>query len=503
MNRIRKSIIAAILPVFLLIIPGFCSGESAFADSLKFPLITTPDVRFYSDPYASLPVQENEVKAGLLYDAINKKIVWQKNSTSVLPVASLTKMMVALLAIEDLRSGKYTWNDTLTWSRNLALGRRSRRKVVKVTSQYTFQDVFKAMMIASDNQCAEQMATYLGNGDLQATIQRMNLRALELGMTSTIYRNPSGLPAAIPSLDNASSPLDQLILGLELLNYQEVLDITSMGYALVNNGKHGAVLRNHNGLTIQHPGEIDGLKTGYTKRAGFCLVGTSSKCNHRLVAVVLGCRGPAIRNEVVRDMFNSYYASIGVDAIGNYAALQTWNTSTLPSSQAGQWVTVRDQIKNIHIVRQGENLSRIAQHYHCSTTQLKSWNRKKIPSSGRLKAGQSLAVYTATTRKVWMNQPDNGDEVSEDQSNTTDVAMETASKENNVCNTGNEAEEKQQKSLNSKFIYHVVAPGDTLYSIARKYGLPTVKQLKELNHIGDHRSLKPGMKLKVKVEAGT
>jgi len=318
-NHIGKRISLILSGLMMLCFPFLSTALPVFTDTVGArSIVFNNDWNDLMDSSIEIPVQENEVKAGLLYDIVNKKIVWQKNSTSVLPIASLTKMMVALLAIEDLRAGKFSWNDTLTWSHSIVMGRRSRRKIVNINSSYSFQDVFKAMMIASDNQCAEQMATYIGAGDLNATIQRMNVRALELGMTSTVYRNPSGLPASVAALDNASTSVDQLILGLELLKYQEVLDFTGMGYAQVNNGKHGAIIRNHNGLTIQHPGEIDGLKTGYTKRAGFCLVGTASKCNHRLIAVVLGCRGPAIRNEVVKNMFNAYYTSLGVDPIGDY-----------------------------------------------------------------------------------------------------------------------------------------------------------------------------------------
>jgi D-alanyl-D-alanine carboxypeptidase len=453
---------------------------------------------FYADPVSTIPVQEGEVKAGLLYDAVNKKVVWQKNANAVLPIASLTKMMVALLAVEDIRAGKFNWSDTVQWVRRYAVGRRSRRRVVNAPAVYTLQDVFKATMIASNNECAEQMARYIGNGDLASTIQRMNRRAWELGMNSTIYRNPSGLPASHPSLDNASSPVDQLILGLELLKYDEVLEITGMGYAQVNNGRTPSIIRNHNGLTIQHSGEVDGLKTGYTRRAGFCLVGTTEKCGHRLISVVLGCRGPQIRNEVVRNMFNAYYTSIGLDPIGNYCPAP-YNLASIHNptgdssfSTAGQWVSIREKVKEHHVVRNGETLSRIAQKYHCSTSQLRSWNKRRIPSSGTIYAGQSLAIYRTTTRKVWIAKPDNGSEVEED-SQTADA-------------TGTEQKTIEQLSsaplpvVETSTVYHTVQAGDTLYSIARKYGITSIDQIKSLNNIRDSRSIRPGMKLKVKVD---
>lgn len=443
-----------------------------------------------------LPVQEHEIKAGLLYDAVNHKIVWQKNMDAMLPIASLTKMMVALLTVEDIRAGKYTWNDNVHWVRQLASGRRRHRRITYANADYTLRDVFKATMIASNNECAEQMARYIGNGDLAATIQRMNARARQLGMNNTYYGNPSGLPAPRGAMDNSSTPIDQLLLGLELLKYDEVLDITGMGYAEVRNGTHPSIIRNHNGLAIQHTGEVDGLKTGYTRRAGFCLVGTSYKCDHRLISVVLGCRGPQIRNEVVRNMFNAYYTSIGVDPIGNYCGSPTYyagtNTNDSSFSVAGQWVTIQENVRKSYVVRSGDNLSRIASKNHCSTAQIRKWNKGKIPSSGSLKAGQRLTVYTKTSRQVWVTQPANGTEEEED-SPASANASDTPS-ENKAIKPVTVSPE------NKAVVYHVVAPGDTLFSIARKYGDLTVDQLKSMNNISDSRNLKPGMKLKVRVD---
>jgi D-alanyl-D-alanine carboxypeptidase (penicillin-binding protein 5/6) len=384
-------------------------------------------------------------------------------------------MMVALLTVEDINAGKYTWDDTLRWNRVIVKGRRYHRRHVNVPAAYTLRDVFKATMIASDNVCAEQMAIYIGQGNLAATIQRMNVRAAELGMNKTIYFNPSGLPGARSTLDNASTPIDQLVLGLELLKHDEVLDITSMGYAQVNNGNTPSIIRNHNGLAIDYNGDVDGLKTGYTRRAGFCLVGTTSKCGHRLVSVVLGCSNRYLRNEVVRDMFNGYYTSIGLDPIGKYCPAPYANQQQDPKGD-GEWVMMKEKVKSVHVVRNGESLSKIAAKYHCSVSQLKSWNKKKVPASGRIYKGQSLVVKTTVTRRVWVEDTtsDESDEGLADNNQDDDCPVEP--------------------------VYHTVTAGDTLYSIARKYGIASVEQLKSINHIGDAKSIQPGMKIKVKVD---
>ena len=269
--------------------------------------LTNFSVPFLIQPQPAIPVNESEIRAGLLYDAVSEKIVWQKNINSAFPIASLTKMMVALLTVENVRNGKFSWNDEVKWTRETIIGRRKNSKKVYTSINFSLRDVFKASIIASNNECAEQMARYIGNGNLQETIDRMNTRARELKMMSTYFGNPTGLPAPHSMFDNSSSPSDLLLLTLEMLKYNEVIEISSMGYAEIENGKSNSVISNHNKLTIEYSGEVDGLKTGYTKRAGFCLVATTAKCEHRLVSIVLGCRGPQIRNEVVRDTMAPVY----------------------------------------------------------------------------------------------------------------------------------------------------------------------------------------------------
>lgn len=477
----------------------------------------------------NLWVNEGEVKAGLLYDVANNKIVWEKNLNTVFPIASLTKMMGALLTIEDINAGKYRWDDTVKWTRTSIVGKRKHRRTVYSTASYSLRDVFKASMIASNNECAEQLARYIGDGNLPATIDRMNQRARELGMLSTYYGNPTGLPSPNWMYDNASTPTDLLKLTVEMLKYPEILDIAKMGYATIENGKSTSVIRNHNRLTIDFSGEVDGLKTGYTKRAGFCLVATTAKCDHRLVSIVLGSRGPQIRNEVVRDMINHYYTSIGLDPLGPFCPnplLPNPNLAQNNQPGEGQYVTVTERVKKVHVVKSGENLSLIAGKYRCTTSQLKSWNKGKVKGTTVYK-GQKLYVYSNVNKKVFVAKVDNGTEEEDDkpivanQNETASAVENDSANEPNVKSditaktevmpTGDKAAKTDKTAVakvaskpiieKPKYIYHTVAPGDTLFNIAQRYQGVSVAELKTLNNIHNIRSLKPGMKLKVKVQA--
>ena len=532
--NMRKSLILILAFILQASLMGFAAAgpiESVVNGDSIIPIDysgLSGEFRLLED--SNLLVNENEVKAGLLYDVANNKIVWEKNLNTVFPIASLTKMMGALLTIEDINTGKYRWDDTVKWTRTSVVGRRKHRRTVYSTASYSLRDVFKASMIASNNECAEQLAKYIGDGNLPATIDRMNQRARELGMLSTYYGNPTGLPSPNWMYDNASTPTDLLKLTVEMLKYPEILEIAKMGYTTIENGKSSSVIRNHNRLTIDFSGEVDGLKTGYTKRAGFCLVATTAKCDHRLVSIVLGSRGPQIRNEVVRDMINNYYTSIGLDPLGPFCPSPLLPNPNLakniqPAGE-GQYVTVTERVKKVHLVRSGENLSVIAGKYRCTTSQIKSWNKGKVRGTTVYK-GQKLFVYSNVNKKVFVAKVANGSEeeddkpIVDDQNETAaidDISSTDVSKVNEVniakdarLATGDKAARTDKtvvaKSVakpiveRPKYIYHTVAPGDTLFNIALRYQGVSVAELKTLNNIHNIRSLKPGMKLKVKVQA--
>ena len=459
----------------------------------------------FSTAASILEVQESEVRAGLLYDVENKKVIWQKNMQSAYPIASLTKMMVALLTIEDIKSGLYTWEDKIEWTRLEYRGRGKSRRKVTAHMSYSLRDVFKATMIASNNECAEQLARYIGNGDLPATIHRMNARARELNMQNTFYGNPTGLPASKWMNDNSSTPTDQLMLTLEMLNYEEILDIAGMGYASIENGKASSVIKNHNKLTIEFSGEVDGLKTGYTRRAGFCLVATTAKCEHRLISIVFGCRAPQVRNEIVRDMINDYYSSIGLDKLGPYCENPTASKAKSVPLENGEMVTVKETVKKTHLVRSGETLSGIATKYHCSVPELQRWNARTVNTS-RIYVGQRLTVYSKAVKKVYIQKPANGTE-EEDENSVVENTPKQNATENNVTAKNSNAQQSKTTTASKtppshpSYVYHTVMPGDTLTSIAQKYEGTTVEQLKSINSIKDARLIKPGMKIKVLVQS--
>jgi D-alanyl-D-alanine carboxypeptidase len=319
-------------------------------------------------------------------------------------------------------------------------------------------------------------------------------------MNSTFYGNPTGLPASAKVFDNSAAPSDLLTLTLEMLQYDEILRVTGMGYADISNGRNTSVIRNHNHLTIDFKGEVDGMKTGYTKRAGFCLVATSNKCGRRLISIVLGSRSPELRNTVVKDMINDYYCAIGLDKLGPYCeAPSNLNAANTPSDD---FVYRTKTVKKIHVVKHGEDLAAIAYQFNCSVADLKSWNKLR---SGRVMPGKKLAIVSTITEKVPVAKSNEED---------TEGSSELSSSEENSTQNQPAATETKAKAVTktpvkttavvqpkSKYIIYVVQPGDTLSSIAKRYDISSVAQLKAVNKIPNGHMLKVGAKIRVPVSS--
>lgn len=506
------------------------------SDSLKAALFPS-NSDFTYDIIPGLVSREDDIRAGLLYDTEAKKIVWQKDMFYAYPIASLTKMMVALLAVEDIRAGRADWSDEVKVDRVYRKSRRS-RQVYKTTETYTLESLVQLAMIPSNNLACSDIAKYLC-GDVASFVSRMNEKALSLGMKNTFYSNPSGLPGIVKEIDNSASPYDLLLLSLEMIKFEEILKITSTGYAEVTNDKRTGIFRNHNHLVINYENEVDGLKTGYTKRAKFCLAATSKKDGYRLISIVLGVNGPYLRNEIVAEMLNNYYETMGCGSMisstnGPVAKKSLVHDHALDVSEAESdsnvtYKTVWVKQRKAHTVRGGETLSQIADKYNTSYTQIRKWNKLR---STKILKGQKLYVYVNVPKKVAVknvNVLENEDEtvtdsidgniaineskIIGDSLNQTGTILDSANSAKTISKTqNNRTVAKKTSSTPAKpvkkdeakirqYVYHVVQPGDTLWSIAQRYDGISVDDLKRTNNIHNIKSLKPGTKLKIKVKA--
>ena len=204
------------------------------------------------DTIPGIVADEDEVRAGLYVDIKRNTIVWQKDMDYAYPIASLTKMMVGLLAMEDLAAGNVCLDDHIVVTRTFKK-KVSRRRYACVMSkeEYSFEDLLKMAMVASHNESTLWIAKHC-SGSVEAFVERMNQKSCGIRNDKTAYSNTSGLPAARSELDNSASAHDMLMLAMEVLKYPKMTEITSIPYATVSNGKGHDTYRNHNGLVINY-----------------------------------------------------------------------------------------------------------------------------------------------------------------------------------------------------------------------------------------------------------
>ena len=224
--------------------------------------------------------------AGLAFDLADGRVLWRDGATRVLPIASLTKLMTALLAVERfgkrnrVRITKAAQQVEMTHMGGLNPGRRVRAEVL-----------LQGLMIQSGNDAAVALAVG-GAGSERAWVQRMNRRAQLLGLRCTHFADSSGL-----SPRNRSCPADLAALAMRTMAEPRLRKIARQRWARVwPGGGEKLTLRSTNHLLRErYPGAI-GLKTGYTRAAGHCLVAIVQRGPRRIGIVLLGAKTDAFKD---------------------------------------------------------------------------------------------------------------------------------------------------------------------------------------------------------------
>ncbi|GGE54494.1 D-alanyl-D-alanine carboxypeptidase family protein [Priestia taiwanensis] len=231
-------------------------------------------------------------------------ILYEKNSNQALPPASMTKIMTMLLIMDQIESGKLTLEEKVRAS-EYAASMGGSQIFLEVGEEMTVDELLRGIAIASGNDASMAMAERIA-GSEEAFVKMMNEKAQELGLKNTKFQNPTGLPAK----DHYSSAYDMAIMGRELLKYPLITKYTGTyeGY-LRENTDRKFWLVNTNKLVKFYPG-VDGLKTGFTGEAKYCLTATAKKGNMRVISVVMGAQTSKERNAQVSKLldfaFNTY-----------------------------------------------------------------------------------------------------------------------------------------------------------------------------------------------------
>ncbi|WP_273207998.1 D-alanyl-D-alanine carboxypeptidase family protein [Marinobacter subterrani] len=238
----------------------------------------------------------------VLMDPKSGRIIMDENSHERLPPASLTKMMTAYIVERELDEGRISMTDMVPISVN-AWKTGGSRTFVREGTQVAVADLLRGVIIQSGNDASVALAEFIA-GSEQAFVDIMNQQAQLLGMKDTHFENATGLPAP----NHYSTAFDLAILARAIINdYPENYSIYSEKHFTFNDIRQP----NRNSL-LWRDSSVDGLKTGHTDQAGYCLVASAKREDTRFIAVVMGTNSTQARAQEIQKMLNygfRYYDS--------------------------------------------------------------------------------------------------------------------------------------------------------------------------------------------------
>ncbi len=281
--------IIILLSCFLILFPMAIRAEE----------VTDTNVEENNDTNVSLA---QNAKSAILIDASTGQILFEKNSHEKLAPASMTKIMSMLVIVESIEKGIIHWDDMVTASSN-ASGMGGSQILLETGEQMKVEDMFKGVAVASGNDAVVALAEAVA-GTTDEFVKMMNDKVKELGLKDTNFKNPHGLDDA----NHYSSAYDMAMIARELVKHEKVLTFTSIyedylrketskEFWLVNTNK---LVRFYNG--------VDGLKTGYTTEAGYCLTATAKKNDMRLISVVMGEESNGLRTSETSSLLDYGFA---------------------------------------------------------------------------------------------------------------------------------------------------------------------------------------------------
>ena len=247
-------------------------------------------------------------ETAVLIEASTKKVLYEKDKDKKMYPASMTKMMTLLIAFECLDNGRINLTDEVNISKN-ASGMGGTQIYIEEGTTVKVQELLKGIAIASANDAAVAIAEHI-SGTEDEFVKLMNNKCKQLGCENTSFKNPHGLDED----GHYTTSYDMAIIASELVKYDNAIKLSSTydEYININGEKHWLV--NTNKLVRFYKG-IDGLKTGYTDKAGYCLTSTMKKNNMRLISVVMNSKTKDERSSDTISMLEYGFSNYGSEVI--------------------------------------------------------------------------------------------------------------------------------------------------------------------------------------------
>lgn len=247
-----------------------------------------------------------ECKSAVLIDSATGKVLYEMNSHEKLEPASVTKIMTMLLAMEALDAGKITLQDKVIISKNVAKMKTGTRLMLEEGEVRTVEDLLYGVAVESGNDASIAIAECVAGGEGEF-VKAMNKKAKELGMNDTNFENPHGLHGE----NHRTSAHDIGLMSRELVQHEKIFDFISKYMVTVYVGRKNDVKRelvNKNKM-VHFYKDVDGIKTGFTDEAMFCISVTAKNNNIRLISVIMGAPDTGKRNRDARKLIDYGFAN--------------------------------------------------------------------------------------------------------------------------------------------------------------------------------------------------
>lgn len=260
-----------------------------------FLILTNHSLTYAKNETLSLAA---DAKSAILIERDTGEILYNKNEHERLAPASMTKVMTLLLVMEAIEKEQIALDDIVTVSEQAASMGGS-QVFLAAGEEISIEDLIKSVAIASGNDASVALAETIA-GTEEAFVDLMNKKAQQLQLKNTNFKNTSGLPAK----DHYSTAYDTAMIAKALLTYESITHYTSIYEDYLRKGEENEFwLVNTNKLVHFYP-YVDGLKTGYTSEAKYCLVATAKRDNMRVISVVMGAETVKERNAMIMNMID-------------------------------------------------------------------------------------------------------------------------------------------------------------------------------------------------------
>ncbi len=299
----KKQVLKGALSLCLI---GACIASCSFAvfadDATDNDMNMNPvEDAVIDDTLASADFQL-DAKSAVLMEASTGKVLYEMNPDEALPPASVTKIMTLLLIMEAIDDGTISLNDTVCISA-YAASMGGSQVFLEEGENMGLEDLLKCTVIASANDAAVALAEHL-MGSEEAFVNKMNARALEMGLKACKFENVTGLDD--DTIDHCMSAADIAIISKELISHKKILEYSSVWMDTIRDGAF--TLTNTNRL-IRYYNGATGLKTGSTDKAKFCITATAERDGMTLIAVIMGAPSRDVRNACAKTLFDWGFAN--------------------------------------------------------------------------------------------------------------------------------------------------------------------------------------------------